>query len=200
MTCPSSLRGLSSCYHALLGLRLLHLSIYHQDSSKCGNEGSSQRLSQLAKGLPEPELPRAPWGAAYGALSPTQEKELARHSRAHEVPELGRGSLWGKSFSPNANGEPCLSFPHPTSAILSGCSSRWVGSSAQSRTSLRKRPSSRQMKYGAAEELRSVLRTEIADLGCCALLLALTVLRKAKVVAVRKPWRALTRSGAREAR
>lgn len=70
-------------------------------------------LFPLFEDSPGPELPRAPWGVAYGALSPTQEKEPATHSGAHELPESGRGSLWGNSFSPKANEEPSLSLPTP---------------------------------------------------------------------------------------
>lgn len=45
----------------------------------------------FVRGLPGLEFPPTPWGVAYGALSPTQEKEPATHSRAHEVSAPGEG-------------------------------------------------------------------------------------------------------------
>lgn len=108
--------------------------------------------------LPGPELPCAPLGVAYGALSPTQEREPATHSRAHEVPEPGEGESLRERLFPKVNEEPALSLPTPPAPCpqLAQQAAAVGWGAAASSTSLRKRPSSRQMKYGAGEPLETI--------------------------------------------
>lgn len=102
------------------------------------------------------ELPRAPWGW-HMAPSLPKKKTASPFKSAPGVPELGREGISRgiASFPTRRRSPPYLSPPHLRHP-LSWCSSRWVGSSAQSCASLRKRPSSRQMKYGASEPLETI--------------------------------------------
>lgn len=110
-------------------------------------------------GLPGPKLPRALCGVAYGALSPTQEKEPATHSRTHGLPGPPEGGVT-KGMVPllkPVSSSPYLSPPNRHHALSWHSSSRWVGSSALGgSSSQRKRPSSWQMKYGVGEPLETI--------------------------------------------
>lgn len=94
------------------------------------------------------------WHMAPSHL-PKKKNRLPIQERTSSLSRGGGVSGGITSLPKQMRSPPYLSPPHLRHPF-SWRSSRWVGSRAQGSTSLRKRPSSRQMKYGAGEPLETI--------------------------------------------